>query len=159
MSNVAKQIEGNASNLATAVSDQAEQAGSFIAEKANEAGKYVSDMASKAATSAQHSAEKAASYVGERAGDARSAVGGGIKSMSDSLKSAAPQDDGMMHDAACSVAGSLENAGKYIQDHDFAAMGEDVTNVIKRNPIPSVLIAAGVGFLLARACTSNRSNY
>lgn len=167
MSNVANptryQSEENksnaGSNMATAISDQADKAGSFLAEKANEAGKYVSDMAKNAATSCQHSAEKAASYMGEQAGNARSAVGSGIKSMSESLKGAAPQDEGVMHDAACSMADSLESAGQYIADHDFAAMTEDVTNVIRRNPIPSVLIAAGVGFLLARACTSSRSSY
>lgn len=167
MSNVAnpnRQSEENTShmssgNMATAVSDQAEKAGTYVAEKASEAGKYVSDMAKSARSSAQHSAEKAASYMGEQAGNARSAVGSGIKSMSESLKSAAPQEEGMMHDAACSVADSLESCGQYIADHDFAAMSEDVTNVIRRNPIPSVLIAAGVGFLLAKAVTSSRSNY
>lgn len=166
MSNVANQnrnqSEENANkstgNLATAISDQAEQAGTFIAEKANEAGKYVSDMAKNAASSARSSAENAASYVGDRAGDARSAVGSGIKSVSESLKGAAPQEEGMMHDAACSVAGSLESCGQYISDNDFSAMSEDLTNVIRRNPIPSVLIAAGVGFLLAKAVTSSRSS-
>lgn len=164
MSNVAnpsrnRNEENTTGNMAAAVADQAEQAGNFLAEKANEAGKYVADTAKSAAASAMHSAENAATYVGERVGDARTTVGSGIKSAADSLRSAAPQEEGTMHDAACSVADSLENAGRYIQDHDFAAIGEDVTNVIRRNPIPSVLIAAGVGFLLAKACTSTRSNY
>jgi ElaB/YqjD/DUF883 family membrane-anchored ribosome-binding protein len=146
-------------NMATAVSEQAEQAGNFIAEKANEAGQYVSEMAKNAGSTALHSAQNAASYVGEQAEQARTAVGSGIKSVSETIKSAAPQEEGVMHDAARSVADSLESCGQYIAEHDFAAMGEDLTNVIRRNPIPSVLIAAGFGFLLARACTSTRSNY
>jgi ElaB/YqjD/DUF883 family membrane-anchored ribosome-binding protein len=164
MSNVAnpsrpRNEENTTGKMAAAVSDQVEQASSFVAEKANEAGKYVSDACKSAASSAVHSCENAASYMGDRAGDARSAVGDSIKSAASSIRSAAPQEQGTMHDAACSFADSLENTGRYIQDHDFAAMGEDVTNVIRRNPIPAVLIAAGVGFLLARACTSSRSSY
>ena len=164
MSNVAnpsrnRNEENTTGNMAAAVTDKAEETGSYLADKANEAGKYVADTANSVASSAMHSAENAATYVGEKVGDAKSAVGGGIKSAGESLRSAAPQEDGTMHDAACSVADSLENAGKYIQDHDFAAISEDVTNVIRRNPIPSVLIAAGVGFLLAKALTSSRNNY
>jgi hypothetical protein len=35
-------------------------------------------------------------------------------------------------------------------------MAGDLTNLIKRNPIPSLLIGVGLGFLLARI-TSSRS--
>ena len=32
-------------------------------------------------------------------------------------------------------------------------IANDVTNLIKRNPIPALFVGIGVGFLLARACT------
>jgi hypothetical protein len=35
-------------------------------------------------------------------------------------------------------------------------MAGDLTNMIKNNPIPSILIGVGIGFLLARL-TSSRS--
>jgi hypothetical protein len=35
-------------------------------------------------------------------------------------------------------------------------MAEDVTNLIRRNPIPALLIGIGAGFLLARAMTPRR---
>lgn len=149
--------ENSASNVAAAVNEKAAEAGNFLADKANEAGKYVAENAKNMASSAMHSAESAASYVGHRADDARCAVGSSIKSAADSLRSAAPQENGMMHDAAGSVAATLENAGKYIEEQGFDAMAEDVTNAIRRNPIPAVCIAAGIGFLLARACTSSRA--
>jgi ElaB/YqjD/DUF883 family membrane-anchored ribosome-binding protein len=63
----------------------------------------------------------------------------------------------MMHTAADSFASGLETAGKYLEEQDFSHMAEDMTNLIRRNPIPAVCIAAGIGFLLARACTSSRS--
>jgi len=152
-----KDSKEKGSSFGAAVTEKAENAGNFLADKANEAGQYVSEQANKLASTAMHSAENAGQYVQHRAEDARHSVGSGIKSMGESLKSAAP--DGMMKDAACSLASSLESTGKYIDEHGINAMTEDLTNVIKRNPLPSVMIAAGIGFLFAKACTSSRSNY
>jgi hypothetical protein len=166
MSNVANPIQNQEhkpgqskehASFGAGVAETAESASNFLADKANQAGQYVSEQANKMASSAMHSAENAGQYVGHRAEDARHAVGSSIKSVAESIKSAAPE--GMMHDAACSLATSLESTGKYIDEHGINAMTEDLTNVIKRNPLPSVLIAAGVGFLLAKACTSSRSSY
>src|SRR5689334_12723084 len=127
-----------AGNMSDKVSDAANQAGTFIADKASEAGKYVTDSAKGMASSAMHMAEDAASSMGKRADDARSTVGGSFKSMADSVRSAAGEDSGMMHDAAGSFAAGLESAGKYIEEQDFSHMAEDMTNVIRRNPIPAV---------------------
>jgi hypothetical protein len=149
--------EKESSGMGAAVAEQAEKASSFLADKASEVGSYVSEQTSKLASTARHSAENAGSYVSHRADDARHSMGTGIKSMGESLKSAIPE--GAMHDAACSVAESLESTGKYLEEHGFSAMTEDLTNVIKRNPLPSVFIAAGIGFLMAKACTPSRSNY
>lgn len=162
MSNVAnpsrEQNDANTSGgVASAISEKANEAGTYLADKANEAGKYVSDSAKQMASSAMDSCGSAASFVGHKADDARCAVGSSMKSAADSIRGAAPQEDGMMHSAADSFAATLESAGKYIEDQDFSAMTEDLTNVIRRNPIPAVCIAAGLGFLLARACTSSRS--
>lgn len=39
-------------------------------------------------------------------------------------------------------------------------MAEDVTNVIRRYPVASMLVGVGIGFLLARmTTTTNRSSY
>lgn len=136
---------------------KAEEAGTYLADKANQAGEYVSDQANKMASSAMDTAQSAGKYMGQRASDARHSVGSSIKSMGESIKSAAPE--GMMHDAAYSLGDSIASTGQYLDEHGFSAMTEDLTNVIKRNPLPSVFIAAGIGFLLARACTSSRSSY
>lgn len=137
--------------------DTAAKVGNAAADLTNQAGNYVSEMGQNVASSVRQGAEQAASYVGHRADDARTAVGSSMKSFSESIRAAAPQDDTMMHSAACSVADSLENTGKYLEEQGFNGMVEDMTETIKRNPIPAVCIAAGVGFLLAKACTSTRS--
>jgi len=36
-------------------------------------------------------------------------------------------------------------------------MADDVTDLIRRNPIPALFVGIGLGFLLARLTTSSRS--
>ena len=124
-------------------------------ERAQEAATYVADKAKSAASSAMHSAEGAASYVGQKAGDATAAVGGSLKSLGGTIRENTPK--GMVGDASCAVADTLESAGRYLEDEGLSGISEDMTNMIRRNPIPALLIAVGVGFLLARAMSSSRS--
>lgn len=53
---------------------------------------------------------------------------------------------GMATSAATSVAGTVSRTGAYLQD-----LPGDVAGLIRRYPIPSVLVGVGVGFLLARS--------
>jgi hypothetical protein len=48
------------------------------------------------------------------------------------------------------VAGGLESAGSYLEEQKFEHIVSDVTNVIRRYPVQSVLIGLTVGFFLAR---------
>ena len=125
-------------------------------ERAQEAATYVADKAKSAASSAMHSAEGAASYVGQKAGDATTAVGGSLKSLGSTIRENTPGKS-MVSDASCAVADTLESAGRYLEDEGLSGISEDMTNMIRRNPIPALLIAVGVGFLMARAMSSSRS--
>jgi ElaB/YqjD/DUF883 family membrane-anchored ribosome-binding protein len=137
--------------------DTAATLGNAASDLASQAGNYASEMGQNVASSVRQGAEQAAGYVSHRAEDARVAVGSSFKSFGESIRAAAPAEDNMIHSAACSVADSLENTGKYLEEKGFDGMAQDMTEAIKRNPIPAVFIAAGIGFLLARACTSSRS--
>jgi len=48
------------------------------------------------------------------------------------------------------VADGLESAGSYLEEQKFERIVSDVTNVIRRYPVQSVLIGLTVGFFLAR---------
>jgi hypothetical protein len=52
------------------------------------------------------------------------------------------------------VADTLETGGRYLQEHGLSGIGDDFSNLIRRNPIPAVLVGIGVGFLLARSLRS-----
>jgi len=148
-----KSDEGQGS---TSVADRAKDAASYVGDKAKDAASYVSDKSKTMASSAMHSAEDAAKYVGDRADDATTSVGGGLKSLGSTLRENSPKSS-MMGDASCAVADSLESAGRYLEDEGLAGISEDMTAMIRRNPIPALLIAVGIGFLVARAMTPSRS--
>jgi hypothetical protein len=91
--------------------------------------------------------------VGQKADDVASAVGGGVKSLGDKLRESGPQE-GVLGSASSAVAGALERGGEYLKEHGLSGIAEDLTGLIKKNPIPAVLISLGVGFLIARATRS-----
>jgi len=64
----------------------------------------------------------------------------------------------MLGTAAGSVADSLESGGRYLQQEGFSGMADDVVGCVRRYPIASMLICAGVGFCLARMLTSNNNS-
>jgi ElaB/YqjD/DUF883 family membrane-anchored ribosome-binding protein len=57
----------------------------------------------------------------------------------------------MLGSAAGYTASGLERTGRYIEEQGVSGMMDDLTDVIRRNPVPAVLIGLGVGFLIGRA--------
>jgi len=96
-----------------------------------------------------HKAKDAAVAVGEKADAAASAVGEGMASLAHSLREKAPHT-GMLGTASSRVASGLESGGRYLQQEGFQGMMNDLTHLIRSNPIPALLVGIGVGFLLAQ---------
>jgi len=104
-------------------------------------------------TKAGEMASSAATAVGEKAGQGVAAVGCGMESLAGTIREHAP-DTGMMHTASSRVAETLESGGRYLKEEGLQGMADDVTDLIRKNPIPAVLIGFGIGFLLARSTRS-----
>lgn len=79
-----------------------------------------------------------------------SAVGEKIGSLADVIRDKAPHE-GTVGTAASAVAGKLDAAGSYLQTKDFDHMVSDLSGMIRRYPIPSLLIGLGIGYLLAKS--------
>jgi hypothetical protein len=56
-------------------------------------------------------------------------------------------------EASAVVADTLESTGRYLQEEGLKGMAEELTILIRRNPVPALLAAFGAGFLIARATT------
>ena len=123
-----------------------------LKNKAENAAPSMVARAKDAASSVAHTVGEAGSAVGEKAKEATSAVGGGMKSLAGTIRQNAPHQ-GALGTASSSVADTLDKGGRYLQEEGLSGMGGDVTNLIRRNPIPAVLVGIGVGFLLAKLTT------
>jgi hypothetical protein len=92
----------------------------------------LTDRAKDMASAAAETAGNVATAVGHTARDAASAVGNTIGN------------------AGSAVAGAVESGGRFLKDQGVSA-AEDITALIRRNPIPAVLISIAAGYVLARA--------
>src|SRR5262249_13042340 len=144
-SDVKKQGQGafdQAKDVAGKAVDQAKDVAGKTVDKAKE---YASDLAD-AGRSAMSSAGKAAEH-------ATSPVGEGMKSLGETVRERGPSG-GMLGSATSAVADTLDRGGEYLQREGLSGMAGDLTDLIKRNPIPALLVGIGLGFVLARLTRS-----
>jgi vacuolar-type H+-ATPase subunit H len=152
-SSAVKNAGQKVSDAAQKATEQAQSFASGAAQSAQDMARRAADEAKNFAGSAAEKASDAASYLGQKAGDASRSLGTGMESLSETIRNSGPRE-GMLASASAAVADSLESSGRYLEEHDLSDIGSEITNVIRNNPIPSVLIAVGIGFLLARATRS-----
>jgi len=98
----------------------------------------------------KQTAEGAASSAATIASQPISAVGERIGSLADVIREKAPHE-GAVGTAATTVAEKLDAAGSYLQAKNLDHMMGDLSNVLRRYPIPSLLAGLGIGYLLARS--------
>jgi hypothetical protein len=101
------------------------------------------------ASNAAAKAKEAATYIGNKAEAATQSVGAGMESLGGAIREHEPMQ-GPLHNAGEAVADKLEGGGRYLEQQGLKGIGEDVTALIRRNPIPALLIGVGVGILIAR---------
>jgi len=121
--------------------------------KAQDQASGLMDKAKQAAGTVADKARDVASNIGQKAENATEAVGSGMQSLAGTIRDRGPQG-GFLGGAASSVAGALDSSGRYLEEQGLSGMAEDVTNLIRRNPIPAMLVGIGLGFLLARMTRS-----
>ena len=54
-------------------------------------------------------------------------------------------------EATAGVGGGLEKAGSYLKDSDFENIAADLAGLLRKYPVQSVLVAAGLVYLLSRS--------
>lgn len=97
-----------------------------------------------------NSAGEIASLGVEKTEEAIAAVGERISHFGDTIRETMP-DTGTVGTAAVAIADGLKSSGEYLKTHGFEEMSSDVTEVIRRHPVPAVWIGLGVGFILGQA--------
>lgn len=107
------------------------------------------EMASHAASAVGALASQAVFDADKKANDLTASAGIGIQGLSDRLGRHAPQA-GVLGSATQAVARTVKDGGKYLEGAKFSGLTEDVTQLIRWNPIPAVLIALGLGWFVGR---------
>jgi len=142
--NSVQDAKSKAQDLAGKTTDAARDLGHEAAQKARDIGHDLADAGRSAASAASRAAENASSRTGE-----------GIASLGDKVREYGP-NQGMMGQATETVAQTFERTGQYLQNEGFGGIANDLTEMVKRNPLPALMLGIGVGFILARL-TSSRS--
>jgi len=147
-------VKEKARDLGTNVGQKVADAASTVGQKAQDFAANVTQKAQDAASNFGGTASEYASTAKEKADDAISTVGEKLTSLAGTIRESVPQE-GYLGTASRAVADNLQAGGRYLQEHGFGDMTDDLAAAVRRYPIQSVLIGFGVGFLLSRA-TSRR---
>jgi hypothetical protein len=105
--------------------------------------------ASPFVSEAMEKTKRLGTFMEAKAEQATQAVGAGMESLGAAIHAHEPKE-GVLHNAGEAVAAKLEGGGQYLESHGLKGVGEDLTNLIRKNPVPALLVGAGVGFLVAR---------
>jgi hypothetical protein len=130
-----------------------QNAGSNVADKARDVARSAVETARDTATGvvdrtrdlAGNVADKARDMAGNVADTARDWASGAV---------GAVKDSDVVNKTGEYVSDAWETGSRYFQEHNFKDMADDVAGVIRRNPIPAMLVGVGLGFILARSLRS-----
>jgi ElaB/YqjD/DUF883 family membrane-anchored ribosome-binding protein len=111
-----------------------------IAERATDAKEKIADLGRTAVDTIDDNRHSAAAGL--------SAAASTLHEKAESL----PGGD-RVQDFAHATADRLSSTAKYVREHDMNRMMADVEVLVTRNPGPSLLAAAAVGFLIGHAMT------
>jgi ElaB/YqjD/DUF883 family membrane-anchored ribosome-binding protein len=121
-------------------------------------GTQTEDWKTRVSDTANQAKERASEYgrtAVERLDQGRSSAANALQRTASSLRGAG---GGRVGDVANRAADTIERTASYMRDHDVRDMMSDVEGAVRRNPGPSLLIAAAFGFLLGSAIKSGSSD-
>ncbi|MFL5240754.1 MAG: hypothetical protein ACJ8FY_01485 [Gemmataceae bacterium] len=138
-SSAAQGVGQKAQSTAGNLGQQAKDMASNLGQKAQDAASTISQKAQDAASTAQDKTDQALSTMGEK-----------VSSFAGTLRSSAPQE-GVVGSTAAAVADSLDSTGRYLKEHGVSEIRDDLADIVRGHPIPSLLVIFGVGFLAGMA--------
>lgn len=137
-------------NQASSALDKAKDAGHKAADAAGDLAHAAGQKASDLAGAATQKAGDLAKTAGQKADSIVSAAGEKARDAADAVRQHGPRE-GMLGSATRTVADTIEEGGRYLEKEGLSGMMGDVTDLIKRNPVPALLVGIGIGYLLGRA--------
>jgi len=128
------------------------EAGGTLGDKAKSITDATVEKVQDTADMVAKTAREAVFSVGQQTDRAAHAVGSGMESMAHTLREKMPPN-GVFGAASSSVASGLETGSKYFEKEGLKDIADDVTNLIRRNPFPALMMGVALGFLFGRVTT------
>jgi ElaB/YqjD/DUF883 family membrane-anchored ribosome-binding protein len=124
-----------------------------IGDRLTDAAQNVNDKVADAASTAKQKVSDAGRQAADKVDERRGPAADALESAASTIHEKAEDFPGgdTVRSVAHSAADKLESTAGYIREHDVRSMISDVEQIVKRNPGPSLLIAAAIGFLIGRA--------
>jgi hypothetical protein len=119
------------------------------AEGANKMAEDAGSRLSETVDRTKGQSQELGSSVSAKAQQATAAAGETLQSLGGTIRDRGPQE-GSVARAATTVANNLEDAGMYLQGRGIEGVVDDLTILIRRYPVQSLIIGVGLGYLLSR---------
>ncbi len=131
-------------------SDQMRNAADDAMQKGSEAKDTSQQKGQEAVDTAKQKAGDAAQTAQQRADQGMHKAAEGIDQAAEKLRQRGAEQGGTMGSVATTAADTLDSASHYLRDKDTNQLMDDLEAYIRQNPTQSLLIAAGVGFVLSK---------
>jgi uncharacterized protein YjbJ (UPF0337 family)/uncharacterized protein YoxC len=118
-------------------------------QQAGQAAAGIQQKVGNLAEDTQAKAQELNTRASEGLNEAKTAVGKKMGSLAETIRRNLPKE-GSVGSATQSVANSLSAAGSYLEEHTFEDFSTDMTAVIRRYPLQSLLVGVGIGYLISR---------
>jgi len=132
--------------------DRPQQATPGARQTTGDFASQASDKASEIGNRASDKASNLANQASDKADIGMSKAAHGLDTLASTLREKSEtMGDGGMHTIAATAASKLESGADVLRSKNTDELMTDLESMIRRKPVESLLVAAGVGFLLARS--------
>jgi ElaB/YqjD/DUF883 family membrane-anchored ribosome-binding protein len=142
--------ERDANTAGAGMTDQAKQKAGDMAGQAQEKASEAAGKAQEMSHTAQEKASEMGHMAQEKADAGMDAAASGLGQAASMLREQGQQHEGAVGTAAGRAAETLDSASTYLQNKDTSQVLDDVEAFVRQRPVESVLIAAGIGFVLSK---------
>jgi ElaB/YqjD/DUF883 family membrane-anchored ribosome-binding protein len=130
--------------------DRAKNIASTAGDRLSDIGSTVRERASGAKDKLAGALESGAERLRERAQSGSSLAAAGVDASTTEIA------DGRMAQVSDKVAGGMETTAAWLRDADLESLKVGVERQVKEHPARTLLIAAGLGYLIGRAFKSSQ---
>lgn len=144
------QDDASMQSKASDKADQAKQKAGQAKDKAEDVAGKAQEKAGELGGQAKEKAGQATDKMHSKSDKGIDSAASGLEQAANKLRQQGEQREGTMGTAAAKTADTLETASTYLHEKDTDQLVTDLEALVRRKPVESVLVAAGIGFVLSK---------